>query len=90
MRTTLTIDDDLSAILRKKAADSGRSFEEVVNSALRAGFAATGEISVHRNTVKVQARALGLRASFDPGKLNQLVDDMEVGNFIKKASRRDS
>ena len=90
MRTTLTIDDDLAAILQKRVAEGDRSLKEVVNSALRAGFAASGEVSVHRKTVKVQARALGLRAGFDPDKLNQLVDELEVGEFLGKVTKRGS
>jgi hypothetical protein len=38
MRTTLTIDDQLAKILRKKAYESGRPFKEVVNRVLRDGL----------------------------------------------------
>ncbi|HEX7026240.1 MAG TPA: DUF2191 domain-containing protein [Gammaproteobacteria bacterium] len=40
MRTTLTIDDKLAAALKKRAFETGKSFEEVVNEVLRAGLAA--------------------------------------------------
>lgn len=39
MRTTLTIDDQLAAELKKRAFESGRSFKEVVNESLRRGLA---------------------------------------------------
>jgi hypothetical protein len=39
MRTTLSLDDDLAAILNRKARHSGRSFKEVVNAAIRLGLA---------------------------------------------------
>lgn len=39
MRTTLTLDDDLAVLLRRKARESGRPFRDVVNDALRAGLA---------------------------------------------------
>ena len=90
MRTTLTIDDDLAVILQKRASEGGRSLKEVVNSALRAGFAASGEVSARRKTVKIQAKALGLKAGFDPDKLNQLVDELEVEKFIGKVAKRGS
>ncbi len=38
MRTTLTIDDQLAASLREAARQSGQSFKEVVNQALRRGL----------------------------------------------------
>jgi hypothetical protein len=38
MRTTLTLDPDVSAKARKGAAKLGKPFKEVVNSALRIGL----------------------------------------------------
>ena len=38
MRTTLTLDDDLFMALNERARESGRSFKEVVNEALRRGL----------------------------------------------------
>lgn len=38
MRTTLTIDDQLSAALREAAHRSGKPFKQVVNEALRKGL----------------------------------------------------
>ena len=38
MRTTLTIDDPVIAILRQTAAESGKSFKQVINETLRAGL----------------------------------------------------
>ncbi len=40
MRTTLTLDDTLADVLRKKAYESGKSFKEVVNHALKLGIEA--------------------------------------------------
>lgn len=40
MRTTLTLDDALSKRLKRRAAETGRSFKEVVNEALARGLAA--------------------------------------------------
>lgn len=40
MRTTLTLDDELAAALKKRAYETGRSFKEVVNEALRDGLQA--------------------------------------------------
>ena len=38
MRTTLTLDPDVSAKARRGAAKLGKPFKEVVNSALRIGL----------------------------------------------------
>jgi hypothetical protein len=38
MRTTLTLDDDVAMLLKKRADESGHSFREVVNRALRVGL----------------------------------------------------
>lgn len=87
MRTTLTLDDDLGGILQKKASQEGTSFKAVVNNLLRAGIAASGDSSVHRRPLKVVSRPLGLRPGYDPDKLNQLVDELEVEDFLRKQKR---
>ncbi len=38
MRTTLTLDDQIAAELKKRAFESGKSFKEVVNESLRRGL----------------------------------------------------
>lgn len=40
MRTTLSIDDDVEALLNKEMRKTGHSFKQVVNDALRWGFTA--------------------------------------------------
>jgi hypothetical protein len=82
MRTTLTIDDDLAGILKKKAGQQGRSFKEVVNGLLRAGIAATGDASPGRKPIKVVGKPLGLKPGYDPDKLNQLADELEAEAFL--------
>jgi hypothetical protein len=38
MRTTLTLDDDVAALLEKMRRAKGLSFKQIVNEALRAGL----------------------------------------------------
>lgn len=38
MRTTLTLDDDVAALLKKEARKSGEPFKQVVNDTLRRGL----------------------------------------------------
>lgn len=86
----MTIDDDLAGILQKKAGQQGHSFKEVVNDTLRAGLAVSGAISPKRKLFKVVARPLGLRPGYDPDKLNQLVDELEVEDYLRKAANDDT
>jgi hypothetical protein len=41
MRTTLTLDDDVAALLKRAVAKENRPFKEVVNQALRRSLTAT-------------------------------------------------
>jgi hypothetical protein len=43
MRTTLTLSDDLIRLARKRAAESHRTFKDIVNEALRLGLSSTGK-----------------------------------------------
>ena len=86
MRTTLTIDDDLAGILQQKAAQPGHSFKQVVNDLLRSGLAANGEVALKRPPVTVVGKPLGLKPGYDPDKLNQLVDELEVEELARKQS----
>jgi hypothetical protein len=41
VRTTLTLDDDVAALLNKEVGKSGQPFKQVVNRVLRLGLTAT-------------------------------------------------
>lgn len=84
----MTIDDDLIGILRRMASQQGHSFKEVVNDLLRAGIATSGNASPRRKPVRVIAKPLGLKSGYDPDKLNQLADELEVEEFLKRQSAK--
>lgn len=88
MRTTLTIDDDLAGILHRKAAEQGRSFKEVVNATLRSGLAVQAEIASCKPAPAVLPREFGFRAGIDLEKLNQLADELETEEFVRKYSKQ--
>jgi plasmid stability protein len=90
MRTTLTIDDDLAGILQRKAGQQGHSFKAVVNDILRAGIAASGDAIHRREPIKVITKSLGLKPGYDPDKLNQLMDELAVEDFLRKEAKDDS
>ena len=86
MRTTLTLDPDLAKKLKDLAHQQGKSFKETVNEVVRRGLAARA----HRPTgarYAVAPHRGGFRPGIDPGKLNQLVDQLEVEEFIEETSR---
>jgi len=58
MRTTLSLDDDVTALLKKEVRKSGESFKQVVNRFLRLGLAAPKQATRKRFVVK--PRNLGL------------------------------
>ena len=58
MRTTLTIDDDIAAMLKKESRRSGQPFKQVVNRYLRAGLTTPEKPS--RKLFKVTPINLGL------------------------------
>ena len=88
MRTTLTIDDDLATALKALARDSGKTFKAVVNEVMRRGLT-TGEKPVpDREPFKVESVRCGFLPGIDPLKLNQLVDELEVEEFLERAQGR--
>lgn len=58
MRTTLTLDDDVAALLNKEARRSGEPFKQIVNRYLRLGLTAAKQPA--RKPFKVKALNLGL------------------------------
>ena len=88
MRTTLTIDDDLATALKGLARDSGKTFKAVVNEVMRRGLM-TGEKPVPaREPFRVASVCRGFLPGIDPLKLNQLVDELDVDEFLERPHGR--
>jgi hypothetical protein len=79
MRTTLTLDPDVSAKARRGAAKLGKPFKEVVNSALRIGL---DEIlkPAEAKPYKTKSRALGLREGLSYDNVAELLAHTEGEN----------
>jgi hypothetical protein len=89
MRTTLTIDDDLAGILKRRSHELGKPFKEIVNSTLRRGLSATDIPKTF--DVVVRPHDFGaMRPGLDGDRINQLIDDLEVEDYLRKAARDDS
>lgn len=85
MRTTVTIDPDLAATLRKIARERGISFKEALNTMLRAGL---GERAGTARPYRLRARRLGLRPGIDLDRALQLAAALEDRETIRKLELR--
>jgi hypothetical protein len=97
MRTTLTIDDDLAGLLKRRARELGVPFKDVVNRMLRAGLGEQARPRRHA-APKTIPHAFGFRLGIDLDKLNQLADELEAETYaagqrsgagLRQASGRD-
>jgi hypothetical protein len=86
MRTTLTLEDDLDSRLKKLARSTGKSFKEVVNSAIRKGLSLGDAPVGDQDPFRVVPKACGFRAGIDPTKLNQLYDDLEIEDLRQETT----
>ena len=83
MRTTLTLDDDLAGLLKRRARALGIPFREAVNRTIRTGL---GEAGAARPgpAPKTIPHSFGFRPGIDLDKLGQLADEVEAGGFAGK------
>lgn len=86
MRTTVTLDDDVIAQLRKVAAERGVTFKEALNTALRRGLTPPRASAAAR--YRVPARDLGLRPGIDLDKALQLAGELEDAEVVRKLELR--
>lgn len=81
MRTTVTLDPDVEQLLRDAMQQRRQSFKEALNQAIRAGLSGPGGLGVADRPFSLRAHPMGLRAGIDPGRLNQLADELESDAF---------
>jgi len=86
MRTTVTLDPDVAAKLKAWAHRQQVSFKEALNTVIRRGLSApapgraTGRFVVHAHKSR-------FRPGVDPGRLGQLVDQLEVEDFARERQK---
>jgi hypothetical protein len=95
MRTTLTIDDDLAGLLKRRARELGVPFKDVVNRTLRTGLGEQAKPRRH-TAPKTIPHAFGFRPGIDLDKLGQLADELEAEAYaagqrseLRQATRHD-
>ena len=82
MRTTLTLDPDVALQLKRRMAEEKSPMKRVVNEALRVGLCRKSEKPPVK--FKVKAFPMKLRPGIDPDKLNQLTDELETLEILRK------
>lgn len=88
MRTTLTLDDDLAGLLQRRARELDKPFREIVNTTLRRGLAGpqTGADAGTVPQVTVKPHDFGsTRAGVDSDRFNQLLDELDAEDFLKRS-----
>ena len=77
MRTSLTLDDDVSPKLKAEQSRAGLSFKEIVNETLRRGRASR-RAAARRQSFRVTARDLGrLRPGLSLDNVGELIEQTE-------------
>ena len=76
MRSTLTIDDDLAALVNAEVRRSGQPYKVVVNELLKLGLASKRR-PVARSAFKVKPRALGLPPGGNYDDIAAVLEELE-------------
>jgi hypothetical protein len=86
MRTTLTLDPDVAMNLKRHMAEKNVTFKEAVNQALRSGLNVVAK-EKKRTPFKVIPHSFGFKPGIDLNKLNQLVDELEAEEYVRKMNQ---
>lgn len=78
MRTTLTLDPDVQILLEEEMHRQRTTLKELVNRTLRAALTPPGR----RVAFVVHPHDSPLAPGIDPGRMNQLVDELEVDEHL--------
>lgn len=86
MRTTLTLEDDVAKAVKAEMR-GGRSLKDVVNAALRRGLRMGGKPEPTPPRFVVETFTSAFLPGIDPGRLNRLVDELDVEDSLGKIGR---
>jgi hypothetical protein len=85
MRTTVSLDPDVAAKLRRLARERDITFKEALNSVLRAGL---GTGATGSKPYRVKARRMGLRPGVDLDRALRLAAALEDEETVRKLEMR--
>jgi hypothetical protein len=83
MRTTLTLEPDVALKLKKRMAEKKLTLKDAINQALRVGLE-TPETK-RKAPFKVEPYPFKFKPGIDQNKLNQLLDELDVEEFVRKS-----
>ncbi|MEP7363349.1 MAG: antitoxin [Acidobacteriota bacterium] len=86
MRTTLTLEPDVAEKLKRAVRQRKLPMKTVVNDLLRSALKAPPTPPREPFVVKPFNMG-GFAPGINPNKLNQLLDDMEIEEFLRKQAR---
>jgi len=87
MRTTLTIDDELAAALKKRAFESGKSFKAVVNEVIARGLETPAPKGASARRYRIHPTPMG-KPLVDLTHATRLAGEMEDEEIIRKMELR--
>jgi hypothetical protein len=87
MRTTLTLDPDVAADLKRRARKTGRPFRQILNDAVRAGLRAQDAPAPRPYKLKPISMG-GPLPGINLDKANQLAADLEDEEIARKLALR--
>ena len=79
MRTTVTLEPDVEALLKRAMQERGLSFKAAVNEAIRAGLAPK-----ERRRFRTRTYSMGRREGIDLDKALQLAGELEDEELIRR------
>lgn len=85
MRTTVTLEPNIAERLKDYARRNRLSFKAALNTLLRRGLGAQDSPAEALAPFIVTPAPTGFAPGIDPGRLNQLVDELEVKAFVREA-----
>lgn len=88
MRTTVTLEPDVTQKLHDLAHRTRSSFNAVLNEVIRRGLAAQERTDAGEAPFQVTPVAAGFRPSLDLGRLNQFADQLATDDFLRVAAPR--
>jgi hypothetical protein len=85
MRTTITLEPDVAELIRQESRSGKRSQKAIINEALRRGLSGA-EPPEPAEPFRVRPIDSAFRSGVDPARLNQLTDELEAEDYIRKAT----
>jgi hypothetical protein len=81
VRTTVTLDDDIAELLKKRARERDVPFKRVLNEAIRAGLSGGTPAA---KPYRMKPRKLGVRPGVDVTRALQLAAELEDAEIIRE------